>query len=197
MSASRRRRAPWWILALLFVVVPIVEIYLLIQLGQVVGPWWTILILIADGILGSWLVKREGGRAWKGLQEALAAHRMPANELADGALILVGGTLLITPGFISDVVGLFCIVPLTRPVARRVLARVISRRLQVATAAASTPGRPGPSSFGFGVPPGFRPPGTSSGSSATDAPGAPGAPGQAARRPGHGEVIQGEVVDPD
>jgi len=191
VSASRRRRAPWWILALLFVVVPIVEIYLLIQLGQVVGPWWTILILIADGILGSWLVKREGGRAWKGLQEALAAHRMPANELADGALILVGGTLLITPGFISDVVGLFCIVPLTRPVARRVLARVISRRLQVATAAASTPGQSGPVSFGFGVPPGFRPPGPSSGS------GAPGAPGRAARRPGHGEVIQGEVVDPD
>ena len=200
MSASRRRRAPWWILALLFVVVQIFEIYLLIQLGQVVGPWWTILILIADGILGSWLVKREGGRAWKGLQEALAAHRMPANELADGALILVGGTLLITPGFISDVVGLFCVVPLTRPVARRVLARVISRRLQVATAAASTRGQSGPASFGFGVPPGFRPPGASSGSGARSAPGAPGAPnapGQTARRPGHGEVIQGEVVDPD
>ena len=196
MSAGRRRRAPWWILALLFVVVPIVEIYLLIQLGQVVGPWWTILILIADGILGSWLVKREGGRAWKGLQEALAARRMPANELADGALILVGGTLLLTPGFISDVVGLFCIVPLTRPIARRVLARVISRRLVAATAAAGAPGQSGPVTFGFGMRPGSRPPGAA-GPNGPGAPGAPGAPGQAARRPGHGEVIQGEVVDPD
>jgi UPF0716 protein FxsA len=149
-----RRRVPWWILALLFVVVPLVEIYLLIQLGQVVGPWWTILILLLDGILGSWLVKREGSRAWRALQGALESHRMPATELADGALILVGGTLLITPGFISDVVGLFCILPFTRPVARRVLTRVISRRLNVATV-------------------------------------------RTAPRPGHGDVIQGEVVDRD
>jgi len=117
------------VLALLFVVVPIAELFLLIQLGQVVGPWWTILILIADAALGSWLVKREGGRTWQALQDALAAHRMPARELADGALVLVGGTLLITPGFLSDIAGLFCILPFTRPLARRVLARVITRRL--------------------------------------------------------------------
>jgi UPF0716 protein FxsA len=114
-----RRRVSWWVLALLFVVVPILELAILIQLGQLVGPWWTILILLADAALGSWLVKLEGRRAWRGLQDALASHRMPATELADGALILVGGTLLITPGFISDVVGLFCILPMTRPVARR------------------------------------------------------------------------------
>jgi UPF0716 protein FxsA len=127
-----RRRIPWWVLALLFVVVPVVEIYFLIQVGQVIGPWWTILLLIADGVLGSVLVKREGGRAWRALQQALHEHRMPARELADGALILVGGTLLLTPGFLSDVVGLFCILPLTRPVARRLLSRVIARRLVVA-----------------------------------------------------------------
>ena len=124
-----RRRWPWWVLALLFVVVPILELAILIQLGQLVGPWWTILILLADAALGSWLVKHEGRRAWRGLQDALASHRMPASELADGALILVGGTLLITPGFISDVGGLFCILPFTRPLARRLLARVITRRL--------------------------------------------------------------------
>ena len=124
-----RRRWPWWVLALLFVVVPILELAILIQLGQLVGPWWTILILLADAALGSWLVKHEGRRAWRGLQDALAAHRMPAAELADGALILVGGTLLITPGFISDVAGLFCILPFTRPLARRLLAGVITRRL--------------------------------------------------------------------
>ena len=154
MTSATRRRVPWWILALLFVVVPLVELYLLIQLGQVVGAWWTILILLADGILGSWLVKREGGRAWRALQEALASRRMPAKELADGALVLVGGTLLITPGFLSDVVGLFCILPFTRPVARGVLTRVITRRLSVVTP-------------------------------------------RTAPRPGHGEVIRGEVVDRD
>ena len=125
MRGNRR----WWLLALLFVVLPILEIYLLIQLGQAVGPWWTILILIADAVLGSYLVKREGSRAWRALRDALESRRMPARELADGALILVGGTLLMTPGFVSDAAGLFCILPVTRPVARRALTRVITRRL--------------------------------------------------------------------
>ena len=147
-----RRRLPWWVLAVLFVVVPIAEIWLLIQLGQAVGPWWTILILLADGALGSWLVKREGGRAWAALSEALSSGRMPSKELADGALILVGGTLLVTPGFLSDLVGLFCILPLTRPLARGMLARMISRRLSVTVAGA-------------------------------------------ARRPGHEDVVRGDVVD--
>ncbi len=140
-----RRRFPWWVLAVLFIGIPVLEIYLIVQLGQVVGPWWTILILVADGVLGSWLVRHEGGRAWKALQEALGSGRMPAKELADGALILVGGTLLVTPGFVSDVVGLFCILPFTRPLARHVLARVIGRRLSVVQVGpAMTRPRPGP-----------------------------------------------------
>lgn len=124
-----RRRWLWWVLAALFVVVPLVEVFLLVQLGQAIGPWWTILVLIVAGVLGSVLVKREGGRAWRALQAALTSHRMPATELADGALILIGGTLLLTPGFLTDAVGLFCILPFTRPLARRVLAQVITRRL--------------------------------------------------------------------
>jgi UPF0716 protein FxsA len=136
------------VLALLFIVVPVVEIYLLIQVGQAIGAWWTVLLLIADGFLGSFLVKREGGRAWDALQDALRERRMPARELADGALILIGGTLLLTPGFLSDIVGLFCILPLTRPLARRALTRVITRRLGVATSGPAqgprTRQRPGP-----------------------------------------------------
>ncbi|MGZ4492931.1 MAG: FxsA family protein, partial [Nocardioidaceae bacterium] len=58
--STRRRWVPWWVLALLFVVLPLVEIYLLIQVGHVIGAWWTILLLLADGLLGSWLMKREG-----------------------------------------------------------------------------------------------------------------------------------------
>ena len=124
-----RRLVPWWVLALLFVVVPIVEIYVIVQVGQVIGPWWTILLLLAAGFAGSWLVKREGGRAWRALREALAEHRMPARELADGALILIGGTLLLTPGFLSDIVGTFLILPVTRLVARAALTRIVTRKL--------------------------------------------------------------------
>lgn len=126
-----RRRVPWWLLATLFVVVPLTEIYLLVQLGQVVGAWWTIVILLISGALGGYLVKREGARAWRALQAALGSGRMPGKELADAALVLVGGTLLLTPGFLSDAVGLFCILPLTRPLARRALTRAALRRVAV------------------------------------------------------------------
>jgi UPF0716 protein FxsA len=122
-----RRRIPWGVLAVLFVLVPLVEIYLLIQVGQVIGPWWTML-LIAASVLGSYLIKREGSRAWQALRVALQSYRMPAKELADGALILVGGTLLLTPGFLSDALGFFCILPFTRPVARRILTAFVARK---------------------------------------------------------------------
>ena len=123
-----RRWIPWWVLALLFVVLPIAELYVLIQVGQVIGAGWTVLLLVADAVLGSWLMKREGGRAWRALRQALDDQRMPARELADGALILVGGTLLVTPGFLSDIVGFFCVLPFTRPVARRALTAWLTRK---------------------------------------------------------------------
>src|ERR1700712_1637173 len=129
MSGARRRRFPWWLLLVAFVVVPLVEIYVIIQIGQVIGAWWTILLLIADSIFGSWLVKREGGRAWKALQFALQERRMPAKELADGILILVGGILMLTPGFVLDILGALFILPFTRPIGRRILTGVITRRL--------------------------------------------------------------------
>jgi UPF0716 protein FxsA len=129
MSGTRRRSFPGWLLVVAFVVVPLVEIYVIIQVGQVIGPWWTILLLIADSILGSWLVKREGGRAWRALRTALEERRMPARELADGMLILVGGAFILSPGFVLDAIGLLCILPLTRPIGRRALSRLISRRL--------------------------------------------------------------------
>ena len=123
-----RRWIPWWVLALLFVVLPVVEIYVIIQIGQAIGAWWTVLLLVADGILGSWLMKHEGSRAWAALREALDQRRMPARELADAALILVGGTLLLTPGFVSDLAGLFLVLPFTRPVARAILSRFLTRK---------------------------------------------------------------------
>ena len=69
-----------------FVLVPLVEIWAILQVGQLVGPWWTIALLVLDSVVGAWLIKREGGRAWQALRQALQGGRMPARELADGAL---------------------------------------------------------------------------------------------------------------
>jgi UPF0716 protein FxsA len=138
-----RRRVSTAVLFVAFVVVPLVEIYVLIQVGQVIGPWWTILLLVLDSLLGSWLIKREGGRAWQALRTALETGRMPARELADGALILVGGTLMLSPGFVTDALGIVLILPFTRPAARRLLTRVVARRLLSPNAR-----RPGPGSGG-------------------------------------------------
>jgi UPF0716 protein FxsA len=117
------------VLVTAFVVVPILEIYVIIQVGQVIGAWWTIVLLIADSIFGSWLIKHEGRRAWQALTTTIQSGRMPAAELADGALILVGGTLMLSPGFVTDAVGIVLILPFTRPLARRLLTRVVARRL--------------------------------------------------------------------
>jgi len=142
---TRRRDFPWWLLIAAFIVVPILEIYVIIQVGQVIGAWWTILLLIADSIVGGWLIRREGRRAWLALTTALQSGGMPATELADGALILVGGTLMLSPGFITDAAGILLVLPFTRPIARRLLTRVVARRLL-------EPRRPGPDPQGPVVP---------------------------------------------
>jgi UPF0716 protein FxsA len=140
----RRRSGLGWLLVGLFIVVPLVEIYVIIQVGKAIGPWWTILLLLADSILGSWLIKLEGSRAWLALREALDNGRMPARELADGALILIGGTLMLAPGFVTDAFGILMILPVTRPLFRRLLTRLVAKRLVVIdTGTARRPG-PGP-----------------------------------------------------
>ena len=125
----RRRSLRMWVLVAAFILVPIVEIYVIIQVGRAIGPWWTILLLIADSIFGSWLIVHEGRRAWQALNTALSSGQMPARELADGALILVGGTLMLSPGFVTDAMGILLILPFTRPIARRFLTRIVGRRL--------------------------------------------------------------------
>jgi UPF0716 protein FxsA len=131
------------VLFVAFVVVPLVEIYVVIQVGQAIGPWWTIGLLVLDSMIGAWLVKREGRRAWQSLRTALDSHRPPAKELADGALILIGGTLLLTPGFATDVVGFLLVLPFTRPLFRRALSAYVGSRLTVASVGRTRRG-PGP-----------------------------------------------------
>jgi UPF0716 protein FxsA len=124
-----RRRGRWgWLLLAAVVLLPFVEIYLIIQVGQAIGAGWTLLLLIAGCVLGAWLIAHEGRRAWRILSTTMASGQMPGRELADKALILVGGVLLLIPGFVTDVLALFLILPFTRPLARRGLGRVVSRR---------------------------------------------------------------------
>jgi len=145
--ARRRRRGLFLVLLALFVAVPLVEIYVIIQVGQAIGAWWTILLLVLDSIFGTWLIRHEGSRAWEALRVALDSGRMPARELADGALILIGGTLMLAPGFVTDAFGVLMILPFTRPAFRRALTGVVTRRLVVTGIGPITPGgasRPGP-----------------------------------------------------
>jgi UPF0716 protein FxsA len=121
------------LMALAFIAVPIAEIWLIIQVGQTIGAWQTVVALVAISILGAWLVRREGRRTWAALSEAIREGRAPARELSDAGLVIVGGTLLLTPGFLTDLVGLFFLVPITRPLARRLLLNVIARRINRAT----------------------------------------------------------------
>ena len=95
-----------FLLVLIFIVVPIAELALLIQVGQAIGVWWTIALLVADSILGSLLMRSQGRAAWRRFNVALQAGRPPAREVLDGVLVIFGGALLLTPGFISDFLGL-------------------------------------------------------------------------------------------
>ena len=118
-------------LVLLFIVVPIVEIYVIIQVGQAIGALWTILLLVADSILGSMLMRAQGRAAWRRFNEAIAAGRVPAREVVDGALVIFGGALLLTPGFTTDIVGLFFLLPPTRAVVRAFLMRRFGGRVMM------------------------------------------------------------------
>jgi UPF0716 protein FxsA len=114
-------------LVILFVLVPIAEIYVIIQVGQEIGALWTVLILIADSLIGARLLSWQGRRAWAAFQAAVAEGRVPHREVLDGVLIIVGGAFLLTPGFITDAVGLLLLVPLTRAWFRRLLTRMLLR----------------------------------------------------------------------
>ncbi len=117
------------LLIVLFIVVPIAELAVLIQIGQLIGVWWTIALLIADAVLGSLLARSQGRLAWRRFNEALQAGRMPAREVMDGALVLFGGALLLTPGFLSDILGVLLLLPPTRALLRAVLVRRFAGRM--------------------------------------------------------------------
>jgi UPF0716 protein FxsA len=115
----------------LFIAVPILELYVIIQVGGWIGIWPTLALLLADALLGSLLLRHQGRGAWQRFNAALAERRFPGREVADGVMIVIGGTLLLTPGFITDIVGLLLLIPPTRAIARRLLRAFVARRFIV------------------------------------------------------------------
>lgn len=100
-------------------VVPTTEVFLFMLAGKTIGVMWTLAIILATGILGGYLAKSQGLKAWRDLQQNLQNGKMPGDSLMDGALILAGGILLITPGFFTDAMGLLLLLPLTRAKVRQ------------------------------------------------------------------------------
>lgn len=135
-------------LLVVFIVVPIVELYVIIQVGQAIGIVPTLLLLLADALLGSLLLRHQGRGAWRRFNEALAARRFPAREVADGVMVAVGGTLLLTPGFITDIFGLLLLIPPTRAIIRRLGRGYFTRRFVVVGGGGFGGPRPGQDPFG-------------------------------------------------
>ncbi|MGH3443022.1 MAG: FxsA family protein [Nitriliruptorales bacterium] len=137
------------LLLLAFMLVPIAEIAVIVRVGEALGSIQTIALLVADSVLGAILVRREGRLAWEKFRQALAAHRFPGDEVTQGALILVGGALLLTPGFLTDVAGLVVVLPPTRAlisilVRRRFLPRSVRQSRGIFTRwQQERPGGPG------------------------------------------------------
>ena len=123
------------LLVILLITVPLVELWLIIEIGGLIGVWPTIAILLVDSLLGAILLNRQGRAAWRRFNKALAERRMPHREVLDGVLIVLGGALLLTPGFLTDAIGLALLLPPVRVLVRKMFARRLSRRVSRGSAA--------------------------------------------------------------
>lgn len=140
-------------LFLLFTVVPVLELYLLISIGQHLGPAATVAIVLVTGMLGAALAKREGSRVMTAWQAAAERGEKPKDGIVSSALVLVGGVLLITPGVVTDFAGLLLLVPWSRRLVAKYVGRWVERRFEIRTVS------PGAGMF-FGFGGDMAPPGT-------------------------------------
>jgi UPF0716 protein FxsA len=136
------------VLALLFLVVPIIELYVLIKVGRGIGVGNTIAVVVLVSVVGAWLVKREGLKTLRRIQEQFADAKLPADEVIDGGLIMFSGALMLTPGFVTDLVAIALLIPPIRAIVRRQVKARYGKRFEAATVG----------SFGFPTDPasGFR-----------------------------------------
>jgi UPF0716 protein FxsA len=124
---------PLLALVVVFIVVPIAELYVIWKVGDAIGIWLTLALLAADSVLGSLLLRAQGRSVWGRFNTALAEGKIPHREVIDGVLVIFGGAFLITPGFLTDIVGLVLLIPPTRALIRRLVVRRLGRRIVVST----------------------------------------------------------------
>ncbi|MEE9327982.1 MAG: FxsA family protein [Cocleimonas sp.] len=108
----------------LFLVVPIIEIFFLIKVGEVIGVWWTILLVVLTAVIGAGLLRQQGLSTLARFQKNMGQGKLPAQEMVEGILLAVGGALLMTPGFVTDTFGFLCLLPFTR---KFIAANIIKR----------------------------------------------------------------------
>ena len=120
-------------LLLLFIAIPVIELFLLIEIGQRVGTLTTVGIIIATGLVGASLARQQGMSTLARLRADLAASRLPAEPIVDGVLILVAAAVLITPGLLTDVAGFLCLIPAFRQLVRRYLKQTFERAVREGT----------------------------------------------------------------
>ncbi len=135
----RRGALRWFLLGLL--ALPLVELVVLVLVGQQIGFWWTLALVVGVGLVGAWLGRRESGRTYRALQEAVRSGKAPADEVTDAILVMIGAFLLVLPGFVSDLLGLVAVLPFTRPAARRLFQAAVARQAGVGSHDAIAPGR--------------------------------------------------------
>ncbi len=119
------------LLFLIFVALPLAEIYALVKVGSWLGVFPTVVLLFFVSVAGAYVVKREGLRVWRRMQEQIVAGKMPSNEILDGVCLLSAGALLLVPGFVTDVMGLLLLLPPFRLVLRKLLQRRSNRKIRV------------------------------------------------------------------
>lgn len=117
-------------LLILFTCIPLLEIYVLLEAGRQIGLSATILLILLTGIAGAWLARTQGIEILRRIQLEMAAGRMPAVALLDGAMVLIGGVLLLTPGFCTDLVGFTFLAPFSRPFWRDLLSRWVQKNVE-------------------------------------------------------------------
>jgi len=166
----------------LLVIVPIIEIAVLVAVGQQIGLAWTLLLMLGTSALGAWLLRHEGGRAWRAFQTDLAAGRPPGVTATDGLLVLIGGIFMLVPGFVSDIIGLLMIAPPTRRLARALILHTFAHRMSAATATSLFGPRRVRVRYGQTQP--------------TPTPYAANPAATADRPVGGGPAIEGEIIDP-
>ena len=176
------------IIVALLIIIPTIEIAVLIAVGKVIGVGWTVALILGTSVLGGWLLRTQGARAWRAFRSEVNAGRPPGNAATDGLLVLVGGMFMLVPGLVSDVIGLVLIAPPTRRLARTAVLAVVTRRVSSSTATSLFGPRRVRVRYGAG---------SGGAYDAGSAPGGYGGSGPSGGGPvAAPEAIEGEIIDP-